>query len=161
MFYKFDIYRWVVQSLPPIIRKPVIIALAYALLKPLAELYARFELFRRDTNRRLSSNAFVICLEKFLNDVLFVEGIYISDYQEDKNLYLAYPNEIADIVYLGYDREGAVNYLSSSPPDDIIGGFVINIPASIDTVEYRAQIEKWVNYYKYTGTKFIIRVYYE
>ena len=132
-------------------------------MNPLKELYQDFYSYKAGVDRQLNSNAFTAYLERYLNGLFYLDDeIYIEDYVDDNKVYLAYATEIlADTVYIGNSDDEECLYLSSQRPDGIIGGFVIYIPEFLDKPEYIAIIDEWANYYKYAGTKHIIRTYNE
>lgn len=160
MFYNFDTAKWILCILPPILRRPVLFALAKVLMNPVKELYQDFHAYKTDVDRQLTSNAFTAYLERYLNGLFYLtDEIYIEDYVDEEKVYLAYATELADPVYIGDGGDDECLYLSSQRPDGIIGGFVINIPEFLNKPEYIAMIDKWAGYYKFSGTKHIIRVY--
>ena len=160
MFYNFDITKWILHILPPVLRRPVLFALVRALMNPLKELYQDFYSYKAGVDRQLNSNVFTAYLERYLNGLFYLDGeIYIEDYVDEEKVYLAFATELADTVYVGEQDDDECLYLSSQRPDGITGGFVINIPEFLDKPEYTAIIDEWANYYKYAGTKHIIRVY--
>ena len=160
MFYNFDTTKWILCILPPVLRRPVLFALAKALMNPLKELYQNFYSYKVDVDRQLTSNAFTAYLERYLNGLFYLsDEIYIEDYVDEEKVYLSFATELAAPVYIGGGGDDESLYLSSQRPDGIIGGFVVHIPESLNKPEYISLIERWVNYYKFSGTKHIIRVY--
>lgn len=161
MFFRFDVDRWIIQQLPPILRRSAIYAFLRSLLFPLKQMMQAFEAYRESVSRQLSYNAFEIYLEKWLNDVLFFPAgtIYLSD-------------EILPIVALSMESEGdAPVYMSfvdedpaaplqlySTPPDAIIGEFIVHVPTGLSD-EQLAIIRQWVDYYKFAGTQYRIIEY--
>ena len=71
MFFRFDTDRWIIDQLPPVLRRKAVYAFLRAMLLPVAQLAQAFTAFRDAALRRLSTNAFVVYLEKWLNDVFF------------------------------------------------------------------------------------------
>ena len=112
-----------------------------------------FTAYREAAMRQLSFNAFTIYLEKWLND------IYITD---DRLLpaFLYEWNEFDVPVYMTFvDEDPAVPMeLYSTPPDDRIGFFIVNVPPVLSSEDI-AVVEQWVNYYKFAGTQFTISQY--
>lgn len=161
MFYNFDINKWILILLPPILRRPVLYALIRAMLAPLAEVYTAFLTSKGEAERQMTSNAFTIYLERFLNGLFYLPdgAIYITDFVDEEMVYFAYATEESDPVYVGNKDDEDSLYLISTRPDAILGGFTVNIPESIDKPEYISVIDKWVNYYKYAGTSHIIKSY--
>lgn len=162
MWYKIDMDKLVTHLLPVALRKPMLHALMRALLIPVKALHARFIEYRDSVNDKLSYNAHVIYLEKFLNDLYGFENnkIYITDLVLHADVYLYNKDENQEPLYL-YDKDegGKDTYLYGSPALNLTGSFIVNIPASIDTPDTRKTIQKWVDYYKYAGTTYKIESY--
>ena len=98
-------------------------------------------------------------LQKWLNDLFYLDGdIYITNYQND-NVYLHYKDEVPEEVYLSYQSEGTSFYLDSNEPSEAYGGFVVNVPMEIATQENIAKIKNWVKYYKAAGSVYKIERY--
>ena len=160
MYRKFDVEKFALQQLPPLLRNRVIYALPKSLLAGLSWLQKKFTSYSDEVTGRLAVNGFTINLEVFLNDIFSLDQgtIYITDYESEKD-YLHYYEEIADDVYMGYESEGDLLHLSSSPPDSLAGGFAVMVPAELATEGNLATIRKWVEYYRYAGTTYKISTY--
>ena len=161
MFYRFDVDRWIIHQLPPVLRRPVVYSFLRAYLYPLKQLMQIFTTYREAVVAQLSYNAFEIYLQKWLNDLFFYEynDIYITD-EVLQAPALYYQSETADPVYMtGVDEDPAIALqLYSSPPDDKIGAFVVHVPAVMTPADI-AVVEQWVNYYKFAGTQFNVEQY--
>lgn len=160
MYRKFDVDKFALQQLPPLLRNRVIYALLKSLLAGLSWLQKKFTSYSDEVTGRLAVNGFTINLEVFLNDIFSLDQgtIYITDYESEKD-YLHYYEEIADDVYMGYESEGDQLHLSSSQPDSLAGGFAVMVPAELATEGNLATIRKWVEYYRYAGTTYKISTY--
>ena len=101
MFYRFDVDRWIIHQLPPVLRRQGVFAFLRALLFPLKQLVQTFTAYREAAMRQLSFNAFTIYLEKWLNDIFFYEynDIYITD-EVLQAPALSYQSETPDPVYM-------------------------------------------------------------
>lgn len=161
MFYRFDVDRWIIQQLPPILRRPAVYAFLRALLFPLKQLLQSFTAYREAIDRQLSYNAFEIYLEKWLNDVLFFPAgtIYITD-EVLPIVALSLQSEGNDPVYMSNADEDPATPLQlySTPPDMIIGEFIVHVPTGLSD-EQLAIIRQWVDYYKFAGTQYRIIEY--
>ena len=161
MFFLFDVDKWIIHQLPPILRRSGIYAFLRTLLYPLKQLQTAFLNYRSQVNRQLTYNAFQDYLERFLNGLFFFEGrvIYITDV-ETEVVYLAYASESADDVYMSFVNETPAYSLnlSSVDPSQITGQFVVHVPAALTEADV-ATVTNWVNYYKMAGTQFTIEVY--
>lgn len=162
MFYLFDVDRWIIQQLPPILRRPVIYAFLRALLLPLRELMQIFTGYRESVEQQLSYNGFENYLEKWLNDVLAYNPpdlIYITDEVLPIST-LSLQSEGNDPVYMTESGEDPAVPLQlySTPPDMIIGEFIVHVPSGISEPDI-ALVRQWVDYYKFAGTQYRIEVY--
>lgn len=159
MFYHFDIDKWALQTLPPFLRRPVLLALLKAMLCPLKRIYGEFSALKAGADRTLAANAFTGALEHHLNEFLLQPDgtVKISDLIDKNRVYLAFRDEIADTVYLG--RDGDTFCLPSTRPVALKGAFVISIPEALNTPESIALISREVSFYKYAGTEFTIKTY--
>lgn len=161
MFYRFDVDRWIIYQLPPILRRPTIYSFLHALLFPIKQLMQTFTTYREAIMRQLSYNAFEIYLQKWLNDLFFYQynDIYITDEILPVPA-LSFQSEGDDPVYMtAIDEDPAVALeLYSSPTDDKIGAFVVHVPHVLTAADI-AVVEKWVNYYKFAGTQYRIVQY--
>ncbi|MBO5595792.1 MAG: hypothetical protein J6M31_01830 [Bacteroidales bacterium] len=161
MFFLFDVDKWIIHQLPPILRRSGIYAFLRTMLYPLKQLQTAFLNYRSQVNRQLTYNAFQDYLERFLNGLFFFEGrvIYITDMVTEV-AYLAYASESAEDVYMSFVNEDpsySLN-LSSVDPSQITGQFVVHVPAALTEADV-ATVTNWVNYYKMAGTQFTIEVY--
>ena len=161
MFYRFDIDRWILQQLPPALRRRTVFAILQAFLYPLKQLVQTFSVYREAVVRQLSYNAFEIYLQKWLNDLFFYEynDIYITD-EEIPVPTLSFINEGDAPVYMTFINEDPAVPLDlfSSKPDDRLGAFVVHVPPVMTAADI-AVVEQWVNYYKFAGTQFRIEQY--
>lgn len=161
MWKNFNLYAFAVKILPPILRKDVLKAFLWALLKPLDDIIDAFNALVRDSDRRLSHNSFTVYLENFLNDLLNAHSrIYIADRIDDWSVYLSRREELMDYdVMTKKSEELPTIVLPSERPGKLRGLFVVYIPAALDSEENRRLITRWVNYYKYAGTTYTIETY--
>lgn len=161
MFFLFDVDKWIIHQLPPVLRRSGIYAFLRTLLYPLKQLQTAFLNYRSQVNRQLTYNAFHNYLERFLNGLFFFEGrvIYVTDV-ETEVVYLAYASESAEDVYMSFVNETTAYplNLSSIDPSQITGQFVVHVPAALTEADV-ATVTNWVNYYKMAGTQFTIEVY--
>ncbi len=158
MFYRFDINRWIIHQLPPVLRSSVIYAFLVTMLFPLKELFLAFSAYREAAARQLSYNAFTVYLQKWLNDVFFYthDDIYITD-EELPVAALSFENEGDPDVYVtAIDEDPVIPlYMYSTPPDERIGAFVVHVPNAMTAADISV-VERWVNYYKFAGTQYRI-----
>jgi len=161
MFYHFDVDKWIIHLLPPILRKASIYAFLRTMLYPVKQLQAAFLAYKSGVDRQLTYNSFKDYLERFLNGLFFFEynAIYITDV-ETEGVYLSYQSEAVDPVYMSYQSEDPATaiQLSSIDPDKVTGEFVVHVPEALSAAD-RATVTNWVNYYKMAGTQFTLEVY--
>ncbi len=161
MSYRFDVDRWIIHQLPPILRRSAIYAFLKAFLAPVKQLQLAFQAWRESATRQVRSNAFVGTLEKRLNEVFFFTGniIYITD-ESFGRFTLSFQEEEFPPVYMsnqGEDPETPA-VLESFRPDDLIGRFIVHVPSTMSAADL-ALVARWVNYYKMAGTEYTIEQY--
>lgn len=161
MFYHFDVDKWIIHLLPPILRKASIYAFLRSMLYPVKQLQAAFLTYKSGVDRQLTYNSFKDYLERFLNGLFFFEynAIYITD-KETEGVYLSFQSEAVDPVYMSLQSENPATAipLPSLNPDEVTGEFVVHVPAALSEAD-RAAVINWVNYYKMAGTQFSLEVY--
>lgn len=162
MFYHFDVDKWIIHVLPPVLRKNSIYAFLRAFLYPVKQLQEAFLAYVTAVNTRLQYNASVVSLEHFLNGLFFFEyrAIYITENEVDDQVFLAFASESEDPVYMSFSNEAPATpvVLSSLAPGNVHGSFIVHVPAALSEAD-RATVADWVNYYKFAGTEFTIEVY--
>lgn len=159
MNYRYDVDKWLLHQLPLVFRRPKLYALIRCIAVALTHVYTTFWRYSNDVRRRLDNTSQVISLERWLNDVFFLDGdIQIKDYASD-NVYLHFQGEIPEDIYIGYDSEDAAIYLSANNPGVLSGGFAVYVPAELATEDNLRIIRKWVEYYKMAGTEYKIVTY--
>lgn len=161
MFYHFDVDKWIIHLLPPILRKASIYAFLRSMLYPVKQLQAAFLTYKSGVDRQLTYNSFKDYLERFLNGLFFFEynAIYITEV-ETEGVYLAYQSESMYPVYMSYQWEDPATALqiSSLDPNRKTGIFIVHVPAALSVAD-RATVTNWVNYYKMAGTQFTLEAY--
>lgn len=161
MFFRFDVNRWILHQLPPVLRRPANYAFLQALLYPLAQLMRSFTTYREAIDGRLSSNAFEIYLERWLNDVLYLDPgtIYITE-ELLPIATLSKNSEPYPLVYMTYIEEDPQISLDlySIEPGSLIGRFIVNVPAGLSEGDL-ALVQDWTNYFKMAGTQYRIEEY--
>lgn len=161
MFLRFDTDRWIIDQLPPVLRRKAVYAFLRAMLVPVAQLAQAFSAFRDAIVRRLGTNAFVIYLEKWLNDVFFYPSgtIYITE-EEISYAELAFQSEGGETVYMTFANESPLVPLDlySFAPDTRLGRFVVHVPATMTAADLSV-VAQWVEYYKFAGTQYRIEQY--
>jgi len=161
MFYHFDIDKWIIHLLPPVLRRSAIYAFLRVLLYPLKQLQSAFLAYRAQVDRQLTYNSFKDYLERFLNGLFFFEykAIYITDVEIDAAA-LSFQSEAVNPVYMTFINEtpAVALQLSSTDPSLISGKFTVHVPAALTEADI-ATVTSWVNYYKMAGTQFTVEVY--
>lgn len=161
MFYHFDIDKWIIHLLPPVLRKASIYAFLRTMLYPVKQLHSAFLAYKDAAVSQLTYNSFQNYLERFLNGLFFFEynAIYITDIELER-AYLAFASESASPVYMSFQEESpaAAMQLSSAVPAQVSGKFIVHVPAVLSAADVNT-VENWVEYYKMAGTEFTIEVY--
>jgi hypothetical protein len=111
--YRLDVPLLGWLLLPPVLRRPRLMAWITALLSPVGHLYQRFLSYRLDTLRELSYNGQTALLEKALNDkldpnlrriVIRNSSVYLDP------LYINFKREAQPPVYATSKKEGRPLY---------------------------------------------------
>ena len=161
MLYLFDIDRWIIHQLPPILRRTAIYAFLRVFLYPLKQLANVFYAYKQDADRQLAFNGFSDMMQRFLNDIFFYPDgtIYITDIV-DPVVALSFQDEGFDPVDMSFDDETPVSsfVLASWPPGETVGQFVVHVPEIMSEADI-ATVRQWVEYYKFAGTMFTIETY--
>ena len=159
MWYRFNPFRFAEQMLPPLLRKPVLLALLRAMLRPLHSLLDRFATMREQVRIRLNTTGQTFSLEGALNEKYHLPrgAIYLTD-TEDKRLYLYFQREgrspwhlrkageVDEMTYLSFANEG------KHEPD-----FIVHVPNFLRTEE--AEIIRFITRYKPAGRTYKIEYY--
>lgn len=159
MFYNFNIKDWIRQVLPTVLRKGFLISLLSCLLQPLSLIIDALLSYKRSVDERLAYNAFVIYLQRFLNNLLGQPDgtIYIIDNADDNALFLSLKAENQPPQYIGLKKEDAPLYVSV--PGIITGVFVVMVPEELATEKNIAELKRWIEFYRYAGTRYEIKTY--
>ena len=161
MFYQFDVDKWIIHLLPPVLRKVSIFAFLRCLLYPIKQLHTAFLAYKNGVDRKLAYNAFNDYLERFLNTLFFFETkvIYITDVEYDWAT-ITFQSEPFSPAYMSFQNETPATplILSSVEPEARNGAFVVHVPSAFSQADI-ATVTNWVNFYKMAGTEFTVEVY--
>ena len=159
MWYNFDPERFAEDMLPPILRRPLLLALLRAILKPLTGLMARFTSLRQQSRKRLAVTGQTISLVETLRErYRLPEGvIYITEASERQiyifqagegrtNTYIHSTREQRDLTTIRFAEEG------SREPD-----FTLHLPDFLASEE--AEIRRFLDLYKPAGKRYAIELY--
>ena len=156
MSLRFDVNKWLLHCLAPVLRRQVIYALFSCCLQPIKAIYARYADYTALVNSQLTSRSYTGALAAWLNSVFYLpEGtIYIEDSIDD-TYYLFFKDEVPEVKYLFKEEEGNAPYLNYQPAETF-DGFYIHVPAKLATEVNVQTINKWVSYYKIAGVNYKI-----
>ena len=161
MFYHFDVDKWIIHLVPPVLRRNTIYAFLRSFLYPVKQLQAAFLAYKEGIDIRLAYNSFQDYLERFLNGLFFFEykAIYITDEAHEK-VFFSFVSEGVTPVYDSFEDEESksVIYLDTVSPNNVFGKFVVHVPAALSEADI-ATVSNWINYYRLAGTQFKIEVY--
>ena len=116
MFYHFDVDRWIIHQLPPILRRTSIYAFLRVLLYPIKQMAETFRAYKELVDRKLSFNGFADMMQRFLNDLFYYPDgtIYITDVI-DPVLSLSFIDEGFEPVHMSFDDESpAASFILAS-----------------------------------------------
>lgn len=159
MFYNFDIYKWGLLLLPPVLRRKRLYALLTVLLKPLYDVLQRFNDFREDSIQRMNINGQVIYIEKALNDRFMLEyhEIYITDATDALEASsLLYPESDVTMKVYGAESDSA-SYIYGAYEVRTGINFIVNIPSFLSG--YVDEIKTIIEYNKPAGRSYKINMY--
>lgn len=161
MFYRFDIDKWIIHLLPPVIRKRAIYAFLRSMMYPVKQLQVIFQAYKQGIDSKLTYNSFQNYLVRFLNSLFYFEyeAIYITDVVNERT-FLSFASEAVEPTYISYIDEApaAAMYLFSFSPNNVSGSFIVHVPAVLSESDI-ATVYNWVSYYKMAGTNFKIESY--
>jgi len=156
--YNQDFNLIAFYNIPPFLRKEKILAFINALILPIIYVYNQFYNWRLDILDKIQNNAQVIVLENFLKTKFNNNNIYILDDNTYIDTHIYNVGEMLnDEVYL-YNKAENVNepYIYNAE-ETTLYDFAVCLPASIYNNSYY-EVKKIVDYYKLTGTKYIIQI---
>ena len=158
--YKVNIKRLALLTLPTWLRKPLVGALIYAGVAPLARLLQNLRSYRATTSYRLSHNGQVCKLRAVLNDEFDPElrRITIEDIQSDttKEADVIYQRDVGRWIILHPRSKGSVithrrGFSGTSGYD-----FWANVPSELKNEQTTIRMKALINTYKLASKRFII-----
>lgn len=159
MWYKFDPERFAEDMLPPILRRPLLLALLRAILKPMTSLMARFSTLRDQSRKRLAVTGQTISLVETLRErYRLPEGIIYITEPSERQLYLFQESEgrtNLPIFFIREQRDASMVRFSeegSQEPD-----FTLHLPDFLASEE--AEIRRFLDLYKPAGKRYAIKLY--
>lgn len=158
MYYRFDVFKWMRQQLPPLLRNSIITAFLFVISQAFKKTQATLLDYCTSVERRLNHNSSTLLLQKWLNDLFGLKNgtIYITNYLTEQT-YLHFEGETISPVYLGFQDE--VDFYLDSKLYSEYGGFIVRVPSSLSTDENLLVIRKWIEYYRTAGTVYKIESY--
>ena len=158
--------------LPPILRGPVLVAMAHIATNPILTLLDDFTATRKKVSKRIHMTSNVNMLEKVLNDLFFLQEnqIYITTTLEPLKIYL-YPSQTTKTsLYFHGVKEllppTNIRECKGVSPDPT---FIIHIPTFLCTSldrekdsyggKYLTEIYTTLNYYKPAGRAYRVELY--
>lgn len=159
MWYNFDPERFAEDMLPPILRRPLLLALLRAILKPLTSLMARFTALREQSRKRLAVTGQTISLVETLRErYRLPEGVIYITEPSERQLYIYLPDEgrIDTPIYSTREQRDPCiirfNEEVSQDPD-----FTLHLPDFLASEE--AEIRRFLDLYKPAGKRYAIELY--
>lgn len=159
MWYKFDPERFAEDMLPPILRRPLLLALLRAILKPLTSLMARFSALHEQSRKRLAITGQTISLVETLRErYRLPEGVIYMTEASERQLYIFQTGEGRTNTYIHSTREQrdptTIRFAEegSREPD-----FMLHLPDFLASEE--AEIRRFLDLYKPAGKRYAIELY--
>ena len=161
--YRFDTEKWILTSLPPIMRRPVLYGIVKSCMAPLKLLFQDLRLYIGSASKRLLARPYVGTLEALLNaEMGYPQGtIYIRE-SSDENSYLGKKGQDPEALFLGRTPDVDTLYLARMP-NNVFKGFIVWVPGRAISVSeadknYRRIVELIENY-KMPGVGYRIESY--
>lgn len=159
--YDVKYKKLALMLLPTSWRKPLMSALLYAMLAPVAELHARLRSYQKEKDYRLSHNGQVCYLTAVLNDALDASErrITIADTERDnpvmwlRERVKSYPLT----VYPRKEKRAVMISRRGMTGNDVVD-FVVKVPTSVSTAAGydNKRLCSLVNMYKPAGMRYIV-----
>ena len=152
---EFDIFGFVRQYLPPVLRGEKLLSLLNALVYPIYTLWLKFKEWTAGQDYLLNISPTVIQLQNFLNDLYDTaqRRILIQTRNVDA-LYIPLESEGYAPEYFALESENDPTYI---PRDGEItqnyGNFIVLVPNEISSEQVKQTIDK----YKLVGKNYIIQ----
>lgn len=110
MRYRFDIIKFAVQLVPPVLRNRTVAALLRVMTLPLRYMYEQFVLHRGTVERRINTTAAVQYIEKALNEAFFLKDrqIYIISGSDGGFVFWHLKKEARDGIYMDFESGDAL-----------------------------------------------------
>ena len=145
--YKIDFRNLTQQLLPEHKRQPVRLRILWAFVKPLADLFTSFSLWRDETRKLLNVTNQKGVLEQFLRNKYGAADITIESYREAGFAVGLRPEGVGVAAIVGQSiEEGTPAVVSLRGENrEQFGGvdFIVHIPARVDAEQVQADIEKY------------------
>lgn len=151
--YRIDYTRLVDWLVPSMLRRNVLLSLAYALVNPVRKLYVAFMKYKTDSEYRLNHNSQVCYLEKVLNDRFDPEQkrINIIDGWRFNQLYIYKETE-------GSHKAVNLGTMFIRPSADFADtgvDFIVKLPSDLALKESeRYEMKTLLNAYKLAGKRY-------
>ncbi|WP_304581987.1 hypothetical protein [uncultured Alistipes sp.] len=156
--YDIDIKRLGLLLLPTFLRRPVMAALLYAVLTPLASLHMRLMLFRREAAYRLDHNGQVCHLRAVLNDLFDpdLRRIVIEEIALRPGLQFVHCRETEQSVLVPLRQAGTrLPVVRRGFGDENGYDFAVNVPLALGGID-EARLKAVVRNYKLASKRFAI-----
>ena len=141
MMLNIDILKLIKQLLPSFLRQPIRIAWLQALFAPIMRMWNGYTGWRTDKVYEAHVTAQTISLQAYLNKLFdpVLNRIVIKHGEQDE-LYIALRVEGYDEMYIDGD-DGEYVHLSIEIDTEVISGFIVDTPSTIDQTQLKGVIE--------------------
>jgi hypothetical protein len=156
----FDIAEFVLQYLPPNLRKAKLVSFIRAILTPLISFRQTLvTIVYPDLEQRARYNSQVIVFEKVLNrEFLYLNSEITIDSDPDTDHVYTYRANEAHPVFLSNATEGKPVYLKNHPEYQSPWDFTVRVPLSLFNTKL-PKLKATINKYKLVGTNYRIITY--
>jgi len=155
--YDIAYKKLVLMLLPTVLRKPLLVAIAYALAAPIVSLYRSFMQFRDETNYRLYHNGQTCYLRAVLNDAFdpISRRITVTDGDVSETAVFIYQRSESKFRMLKRRGEGALQVSRRGFSGTTGFDFMVNIPYDLKGLD-ESRLKAITNTYKLASKRYAI-----
>lgn len=155
MWFNFDILKFALKLLPPVLRRGRLFSFLRVLLMPLVNLHTTIMEYVRECEDNIRINGQVIYIEKALKDYFLLDNddIYITEYSSISMP--VYFRNSPPYQYISNDADNPL-YISNETVNSQLR-FIVNVPAYLS--ERIDVIESIIEFNKPAGRQYTINIY--
>jgi hypothetical protein len=155
--YDITYKKLVIMLLPTMLRRPLLVAFANAMVSPVVNLYRNFMQYRDETNYRVYHNGQICYLRSVLNDAFdpISRRIAISDIDASNTAVFIYERLENKFKMLKKRGEGAIPISRRGFSGSKSFNFMVNIPIELQGLD-ELRLKAIINIYKLASKRYAI-----